>query len=118
MNFLILCLLIVVSAEILIHYNYIFLVNSLIKLNIKAYQIIVNKKVSDNWKEKIVPEYSLRMIKISLAMLLIALIIILLFFITGLLFIDFRNFIFSFQGIMASILLAFGYVYLKNLFKK
>tara|TARA_B100000131_G_C17705706_1_gene446592 strand:- start:112 stop:468 length:357 start_codon:yes stop_codon:yes gene_type:complete len=118
MNFFILFLLIVLSAEILIQSKYILLFNSLIKLNIKAYKIIVNKNVSDNWKEKIIPEYSLRMIKISLAMLLNLVFIILLFFMTSLFVMDFLTFVFSLKGIMASILFSFGYVYLKNLFKK
>ena len=118
MNLFILFLLIFISAELLIQSNYIFLFNSLIKLNIKAYKIIVNKNVSDNWKEKIIPVYSLRMITISMNMLLILVFIILLFYITDFFFIDFLNFVFSIKGIMTSILFSFGYVYLKNLFKK
>ena len=117
MNYLILFILVVISSEILIKFNYIFLVNSIIKLNIKAYKIILNKNVSDNWKEKIIPKYSIRILKISLSMILILFVIVFLFFMAGLFQSDFINFIFSKKGLIASILFLFGYVYSKKLFK-
>jgi len=118
MNYLLLCLIIVISLEIIQKFNYLFLVNSLIQLNKKAYQVILNKKVSDNWKEKIIPEYSLKILKISILMILVPIFLFFIFYLTSLFFNNFQNFIFSIKGILASILISFGYVYSKNLMKK
>ena len=118
MNYFILFFIMIISAEIIINSNYILLLNLLIKLNKSAIKVILYKKASDHWKEKIIPEYSLRIMRISLSMLLIFLVIILLFLITSILFNNFLAFIFSPRGIISSILFSFIYLYLKRLIKK
>jgi len=118
MNYLILLLIIIISTEILIIFNYSSLINSVIRLTRKAIKIISNKHISDHWKEKIIPEYALRMMRKSLSMLLIFLIVIVLFFITSTFLYEFLEFIFSYKGIIASTIFACGYFYLKKLIKK
>lgn len=118
MNYLILFLIIVLTLEIIIKTNFFDLIKSLLKFTQKAVGIILNKNISDNWKEKIIPKYSLIMMRLSFSLLIILLIIISLIFIAGLLFKDFAFLIFSLQGIIASILFAFGYSYFKKFSKK
>ena len=110
--------LIVISIEIINISNYIYIIKSLLKISIKASTLILNKNISDHWKEKIIPQYSYKIFKLSLSILLIFLGIFGLFYFIGLLFTDFFNLILSTLGILASILFSLLYVYLKNIFKK
>ena len=109
---------IVFSIEIIIRLKYGFLLNSLIMLSKKSMKVILNKNLSDHWKEKILPTYSLQMMNLSFSMLLILFIIILPFFVIALIFDDFLDFVISLKGIMASLLLAFCYLYIKNELKR
>ena len=115
MNYLILSSLIIVSIEVILRSNYIYLLKSLLKINKKVVNLVLNKNISDQWKEKIIPIYSIQMIKFSLSMLLIIFFIILVFFIINIFFNEFNNFIFSVKGIITSTLLGSGYVYLKKI---
>ena len=114
MNHLILLIICSFSVEIFIRSNYIFLINSTIKVSKKAINIILNKNISDHWKENIIPKYSLQMIRYSLQTLSILCLIIFIFFIVDILFSGFIEFLFSFSGIVESILLAFIYSYSRN----
>ena len=118
MNFIILIVFLIFAIEIIIKSKYFFLVNSLISLLKKANKVILSKRISDNWKEKVIPQYSLRMFKYSLNMLLIFLVLIFIFFIVGKFNIAFINLLFSLKGIIGSILFGFGYLYIKNFFRK
>ena len=117
MNFIVLFFFVIVSIEIIIQFKYFFLVNFLISLFKKANKVILNKRISDHWKEKVIPEYSLRMIKSSLSMLLIFLVIIFIFSIAAKFNEDFLSLVFSIKGIVGSILFGFGYLYIKNIFR-
>ena len=109
--FLVLC---VLSIEIFIRSNYIFLINSLVKVSKKAIYIVLNKNISDHWKEKIITKYSLQMIKNSLQMLLIIFLIFFIFIIAENLFTGILAFTFSLNGIIESILIAFSYAYIRK----
>ena len=106
------------SVEVFLRSNYIALINSIIKVSKKATYIILNKNISDHWKENIIPAYSLQMIKTSLQMLLVFLLIICIFLIADNLFSGFLAFTFSFNGIIESILFAFSYAYIRKLIVK
>ena len=118
MKHLILLVLCVLSIEIFIRSNYIFLINSLIKVSKKAIYIILNKNISDHWKENIITKYSLQMIKNSLQMLLIVFLIFFNFVIADNLFTGIIAFTFSLNGIIESILIAFSYAKIRKLILK
>ena len=115
MNHLILFVICVLSVEIFIRSNYVPLINSTINLSKKAISIILNKNISDHWKENIIPKYSLQMMKYSMQMLLILFLIIIIFVIGDKVLSGFLEFIFSWNGIIESILLAFSYAYIRKL---
>ena len=115
MNHLILFIICFLSVEIFIRSNYVTLINSTIKVSKKSISIILNKKISDHWKENIIPKYSLQMMKYSMQMLLILLLIIFIFVIADNLSNGFLDFTFSWSGIIESILLAFSYAYMRKL---
>ena len=114
MKHCILLVLCVLSIEIFIRSNYIFLINSLVKVSKKAIYIVLNKNISDHWKEKIITKYSLQMIKNSLQMLLIIFLIFFIFIIAENLFTGILAFTFSLNGIIESILIAFSYAYIRK----
>ena len=115
MNHLILFVICLLFVEIFIRTNYTSLIKSTIKCSKKAISTIVNKNISDHWKENIIPKYSLQMMKYSLQMLLILFLIIFIFVIADKLFSGFLVFTLSWNGIIESILLAFSYAYIRKL---
>ena len=115
MNHLILFVICFLSVEIFIRSNYVHLINSTINVSKKAISTILNKNISDHWKENIIPKYSLQMMNYSMQMLLILFLIIFIFVIADNLFSGFLAFTFSWNGIIESILLAFSYVYIRKL---
>ena len=115
MKHCILLVLCVLSIEIFIRSNYIFLINSLVKVSKKAIYIVLNKNISDHWKEKIITKYSLQMIKNSLQMLLIIVLIFFIFIIADNLFTGILAFAFSLNGIIEYILIAFSYARIRKL---
>ena len=115
MNHLILSILCLLSVEIFISSKYITLVKSTINVGKKAINIILNKNISDHWKENIIPKYSLQMMKYSMQMLLILFLIIFIFVIGDKVLSGFLEFTFSWNGIIESILLAFSYAYIRKL---
>ena len=117
MNYLILIIIIIISTEIVIKLNFLYLINSLFKSFSKANKLILNKKVSDHWKEKTIPQYSLMMMRNSIIILLIFIIIFLLFLVTNIFKDNFLIFALSLRGLVSSILFGFSYVYLKKLVK-
>ena len=115
MNHLILFVICLLFVEIFIRSNYIFLIKSTIKYYKKAISTILNKNISDHWKENIIPKYSLHMIKYSLQMLLILFLIICIFVIANNLSSEFLAFTLSWSGIIESILIAFSYSYIRKI---
>ena len=115
MNHYILFVICLLSVEVFIRSNYIALINSTIKLSKKATYIILNKNISDHWKENILPIYSLQMMNSSLQMILILSLIIFIFLIADNIFDGFLLFTFSLNGIIESILFTFIYAYIRRL---
>ena len=108
----------ILSIEIFIRLKFLYLLDSLCKVAIKVTRVISAGNVSDHWKERVIPEYALIIMKRSIQMLLILLLIISLFFIVDYIKNDFMKFSLSLVGIIDSICFAFGYVYLRNFFAK
>jgi len=118
MNHCILLLVCILSIEVFLRSHYIALIYSTIKVMKKATYIILNKNISDHWKENIIPVYSLQMMKSSLQMLLILLLIVFIFLTGDNFFSGFLAFTFSLMGIIESILFAFSYAYIRRLLVK
>ena len=106
------------SIEIIIRSNYIYLLSSITKISKKAIKVISNKIISDHWKEYIIPKYSIQLMKYSLQMLLIFCLIILIFLIVDYFLSGFIQYTISLNGIIESLLFAFGYAYFRKLIAK
>ena len=108
----------ILSIEIFIRLNFLYFLDSLLKVTIKVTHVIPTGNISDHWKEKVIPKYALIIMMRSIQMLLILLLIIFLFFIVDYIKNDFIKFSLSLVGIIDSICFAFGYVYLRKSFAK
>ena len=95
----------VLVVELCIRSNYINLIYLIIKKSKKAINLIFNNKISDHWKEKIIPLYSLDIFKLSFQILLIFLSMVFIFLIVEKFFASFISFAFSLNGIIEYILL-------------
>ena len=102
------------SVEIFFRSKYLTLIKSLINVSKKSIDIILNKNISDHWKENIIPKYSLQMMGYSLKMLLTILLIIFIFVIADNFLNGFLAFMFSWNGIIESILFAFSFSYIRR----
>ena len=118
MNHLILFIICLLTVEIFIRSNYVPLINLTINASKKAISIILNKNISDHWKENIIPKYSLQIMKYSLQMILILFLVIFIFVISDNLFSGVLAFTLSWNGIIESILISFTYAYIRKLIFK
>ena len=115
---ILLLLVCILSVEVFLRLNFLSLLDSMLKVTKKVTYVISQDKISDHWKEKVVPAYALRIMKYSLQILLILLLILSLFFVADYFFNDFLALTLSFFGIIESIVFAFGYVFLRKSFIK
>ena len=113
---LLLLLVCIASVEVFIRLNFLSILDSILKVTRKVTYVIPRDNISDHWKEKVIPEYALRMMKYSLQILLILLLILSLFFIADFFFNNFFAFTLSLIGIVESMVFAFGYFYLRKSF--
>ena len=115
---LVILLVCILSIEIFIRLNFLYFLNSLFKVTIKATHVILAGNISDHWKERVIPAYALRIMKWSIQMLLILLLILFVFFIVNYFIKDFLKFVLSLAGIIDSVIFAFGYIYVRKYFVK
>ena len=115
---ILLLLICVLSVEVFIRLNFLSILDSILKVTRKVTYVIPQDKISDHWKEKVIPAYALRMMKYSLQILLILLLILSLFFVADYFFNDFLALTLSLIGIVESLVFAFGYVFLRKSFIK
>ena len=114
MIYFVLLLVCVLSVEVFIRFNFLLILDSILKVTRKVIYVIPQDNISDHWKEKVIPAYASRMVKYSLQILLILLFILSLFFVANYFFNDFLSLTLSFFGIIESMVFAFGYVYLRK----
>ena len=117
MKYLILLLINILSLEIISRSKYIFLIKSQIKLANKATYIFLKKNISDDWKQKIIIQYSILLIRDSIYLLFNILKIIFIISIPCILINNYINFLFSIQTILISILFFIIYGIFRNLIK-
>ena len=97
---LLLLLVCILSVEVFIRSNFLLLIDSILNVSKRVTYVIPQSKISDHWKEYIIPKYSMKMIKVSLQMLLIFLSIIVIFLIGDKVLTGFLDFTFSLNGII------------------
>ena len=116
LNYLYLIVACVISIELLIRLNLMSYVNSVVKISRKVLHIIVTSRISDHWKEKMVPVYAFILLKNSLLILGILFLIILVFSSFIVLSSKFLALILSITGVAMSIVISFTYLKLRVIF--
>ena len=114
MSHLTLLMVCILSVEVFIRFNFLIVLDSLLKVIRKVVYIIFQDNISDHWKEKVIPTYALRIMKYSLQILLILLVIIIVFATASYFFNDLIRLTLSIIGIMESMIFAFGYAYIRK----
>ena len=115
MNHISLFLICILAIEVLLRLRFSFFLKSMIGDIEKTINIASNPNISDHWKEKFIPAYSLKIIKSSLRIILILLLIFLMLAITEIFLQNFIDFLISYLGLVESIFFAFGYFYLRQI---
>ena len=116
LNYLYLIVACVISIELLIRLNLMSYVNSVVKISRKVLHIIVTSRISDHWKEKMVPVYAFILLKNSLLILGILFLIILVFSLFIVLSSKFLALILSITGVVVSIVISLTYLKLRVIF--
>lgn len=117
-NHLILMLGCILSIEIFLRLNFLSHLKTILNSVRKVLHLIPSKKISDHWKEKVIPIYAIRMMKASVKILLISLCILSFFLFNNFFFNDFLEFTISLFGIIESIFFLISYFYLRKLVLK
>ena len=115
---LLLLMVCIVSVEVFIQFNFLSILDSMLKVIKKVTYVIPKDKISDHWKERVVPAYALSIMKYSLQILMILLLILSFFIATDFFSNNLLSFTLSLTGIIESIVFVYGYVYLRQLFIK
>jgi len=88
----------------------------MLKATKKITYVIPQNKISDHWKEKVVTAYSLKIMKYSLQILLPLLVICSVMVLADFVFNNFLSLALSLVGAAESVIIGFGYVYLRQKF--
>lgn len=116
MNHFLLMLICIFSVEIFYFFNFSKKVISILSFSKKVTSVIISKKISDHWKEKIVPFYAIKIMKISIILLFIFSVIISILFFVSIFKKNFYIFVISIYGIVESVIFVIIYLILKKFF--
>ena len=117
MNHLALFFICILSLEVFLYSNFIVLLETNLQLLKKVSHVILNKNISDHWKELVIPAYAKQLMKTSLKILLILIFISSFFFIADFFISNFLTLILSLLGVMESLAFMFGYIFMRKLYK-
>ena len=113
-TYILLVIICIISVEFFNFTKFFGRLDTILQITRKVFNILTSKKISDHWKEKIILNYALKLMTLSLQILLIILFIVFIFFIADLFLDDFLINIFSLQVIIISFLFIMGYLRLKK----
>ena len=103
MNHLLLFVFCILAFEVLKRLHFIDQIKQMVNIFYKVIGIIRNKRISDHWKEIIVPNYALSMMKYSLFIILQLLLLVVIFILISLISNDLITYAVSVYGIIESI---------------
>ena len=88
---------------------------NILKTTKKIFHIIITKKISDHWREKVILKYSQLLLLSSLQIIGIFLLILLIYVIFNYLNFTFSNYLLSISGVIEASAVVLIYLYLKKL---
>lgn len=117
MAYFILFLICTTSVEIFVLINFPLLIKTILMVTKKVIYIIPNGKISDHWKEKVIPTYACNLMKLSIKILSIILFVISSVIIADIYVDGFLSFTLTVPAVSISIFLAMGYAWLRKFVK-
>lgn len=102
--------------EIIQYSKIIYSIINILKYFNKIFKIIISTKISDNWKEKVLLKYSIKILYSSIKILFIIILIIVFFIMLNFIHNDFKFFAFSLLGSLEITFVACIYYYLRKKF--
>ena len=111
---LILVIVCIISFELFIRLNFINLFAEIIKWSKKSINLLKSSRISDHWKEVVIPVYALKIMKISLLIFFILSIIIILFISANYFYGGLIIYLLSIYGIFESIIIVYLYSILRK----
>lgn len=106
---LILGLVCILTFELFLRFDLQNLLIAYFKTIRKIVHILFEKKISDHWKQMVIPSYALKLMKFSMKILLLFIWIIFFIFLIDLYQTNFLQFLFSLNGILESMIFLFVY---------
>ncbi len=97
-------------------FKFIKLANELVLKYKSTFKLINNKKISDHWKEMVLPIYSYNLILLSIKILLILSLILIIFFLASLIHSNFLKLSLSFFGIVESVIFVIAILKIRSFF--
>ena len=104
----------VLSIEIFILCDLLSSLRAFIKLIKKTLHTISHRHISDHWKEKVIPSYSLKMMKLTLRIILILILMFSFFALADYVYNGFLKSLLSSLMIIETMVISFGYIYLRK----
>ena len=104
----------ILSVEIFIRLKFQSIIFSLKVITSKTAKVLNSEKISDCWKEKIIPYYAITLLRYSIKSFFVLIMIICVFAISGFLFDDFIPLCFSTLGIIESIIICLIYMKIRK----
>ena len=101
-------------AEVFIRSNYLHLLRCLAHTTNKSLHLLSSSRISDHWKEQMIPFYSLKIMSCSVFILLELSPLALFLAVLGIFSSDFASQIFSFSGLLKSGLIGSLYILLRR----
>ena len=117
MHHLILFIVCILFVEVFKNFEFFRHLREILSISSKALNIIRSRKISDHWKEVILPVYSFQLMKSSFVLFLMFGFLIFLIFVGGLIDPFFFKFILGFVGIIESIFFCYVYSRVRRYFK-
>ena len=108
---------IIIIYEILNFFNFYKLIENNISFYKKIFKLFKFKRVSDNWRERLLLNYSKNLLLASLKIILVLIICLLIIFVSNFFKKDYYIFLLSITGFFEIIFLAAGYSLIKKIFK-
>lgn len=106
----------VLSVEILLTSKVSVAVTNIMTVAKKVVHILPNDKISDHWKERVLPNYAIKTALYSFHMLVILVGLFFLFFFTDYFFAGLLEFTMSLSGMLFNIFVVSGYAFLRRSF--
>ena len=105
----------VISIEFCLYINFLNYFSAVINIYKKSLKLVFYKRVSDNWKQLVMLNYSLNLIINTFKITFILITISTIFFIFDYLIPDFTQYVLSLDGIIESIFYGFLYIKIRQL---